>query len=147
MRRRTSVAIHAVLLVLLAAPLHYYLVNNDQRDERFAWRMFSPIRSEKCGAQFRLGPNRTALKASDTFHSAWVGLAQRGRQQIIEAMGKRLCKEFPEQELRIRVQCETRPGSTAQKKGALYDRTRETSDEDVELVTRGLFDYCETGAL
>ena len=147
MNRRTSIAIHAVLLGLLVAPLHYYLVNNDERDERFAWRMFSPIRSEKCGTQFLLGPKRTAQKASETFHSAWVGLAQRGRQQIIEAMGAELCKKFPTQELRIRVQCENRPGSTAKNKRALYDRTREASESDVELVARGLFDFCETGAL
>jgi len=147
MTRRTSIAIHAVLLVLIATPLHYYLANDDMRDERFAWRMFSPIRSEKCGTQFLLGESRTALKASDTFHSAWVGLALRGRQQVIKAMGNRLCETFPGQELRIRVQCETHPGSAAKKKGALYDRTRKASDDDVDLVARGLFDFCETGAL
>ena len=146
MTRRTSIAIHAVLLVLIATPLHYYLANDDMRDERFAWRMFSPIRSETCGTQFLLGENRTALKASDTFHSAWVGLALRGRKQVIEAMGNRLCETFPGQELRIRVQCETHPGSTP-KKGALYDRSRKASDDDVEIVAPGLFDFCATGAL
>ncbi len=147
MTRRTGIAIHAVLLVLLAAPAHYYVMNDDPRDERFAWRMFSPIRSEKCGTQFLLGEKRTALKASETFHSAWVGLAKRGRQQVITAMGTRLCEKYPDQALRIRVQCETHPGSTAKAQAALYDRAREASDEDVELVARGLFDFCETGAL
>lgn len=147
MSRRTSIAIHAVLALLLATPLHYYWVNADRRDERFAWRMFSPIRSEKCGAQFLLGVDKTPIKASDTFHSTWVGLAARGRQQIITAMGDALCEDTPGVELRIRLQCETRPGSTAGKKGALFDRRREESDDDVEIIARGLFDFCETGAL
>lgn len=147
MSRRTFIAIHAVLFVLLAAPLYYYLVNSDHRDERFAWRMFSPIRSEKCSAQFLLGPEHQALKASDTFHSAWIGLAQRGRQQIIEAMGTRLCEKFPKQELRIRVLCEQFPGSSSAKANLLYDRTRSSSDDDIELVAHGLFNFCETGAL
>ncbi len=147
MNKRTSIAVHAILVVLIAAPLQYYLLNDDRRDERFAWRMFSPLRSEKCGTQFLLGENKAPIKASDSFHSAWVGLAQRGRQQVIEAMGRVLCEQHSGQPLRIRIQCETHPGSTDGKKGALYDRRREASDDDVELVARGLFDFCETGAL
>ena len=147
MSPRTSIAIHVILALLIAAPLHYYWVNHDKRDERFAWRMFSPTRVESCGAQFLLGADKTPIKASDTFHSAWVGLAQRGRQQIIVAMGHRLCQEHPDSELHIRLQCETRPGSAAGKKGALFDQRRETSDDDVEVIARGLFNFCDTGAL
>lgn len=147
MSQRTSIAIHAILALLLATPLYYYWSGGDRRDERFAWRMFSPIRSEKCGAQFLLGVDKTPIKASNTFHSAWVGLASRGRQQVITAMGDFLCEDHPGVELRIRLQCQTRPGSTQGKKGALYDRRREETDEDVEVIARGLFNYCETGTL
>jgi len=147
MSRRTSIAIHLILALLIGAPLHYYCGNEDMRDERFAWRMFSPTRIEKCGTQFLLGEDRKPYRASQMFHTAWVGLAQRGRQQVIEAMGHRICEKNPEQELHIRVQCETRPGSSASKPGTLFDPNRSESDDDVELISRGLFDFCKTGEL
>ncbi len=146
MNRATHIAIHAVLVLLIGGPLHYYTCNGDKRDERFAWRMFSPIRSERCGTQFLLGPARKPLKASQHFHSAWVGLANRGRRQVIEAMGERLCKTFPGQELHIRVVCETEPGSTRGRKNALY-QAELPEGLAVEVTASGAFDFCQTGAL
>ena len=147
MPRRASIAIHLLLAAQILLPLHYYACNCDKRDERFAWRMFSPTRVEKCGTQFFVGDDKRPVKISKTFHNAWLGIAQRGRKQVIEAMARRLCKENPEQRVRVRVQCENVPRVSAGRPGLLYDPNREESDDEVEMVSRGLFDFCSTGAL
>src|SRR6185369_4719609 len=36
------------LLVHVAIPLHYYYLGDDLYDERFAWRMFSAVRLQRC---------------------------------------------------------------------------------------------------
>jgi hypothetical protein len=41
----------AFLAVQLLLPLHYYLVRHDPHDERFAWRMFSPMRMADCAVR------------------------------------------------------------------------------------------------
>jgi hypothetical protein len=132
--------------VQFALPLHYYLFRHDKRDERFAWRMFSPTRIERCGTQFFLGDSDRPIRASKYFHNAWVGLAQRGRQQVVESMAQRLCKDHPGQAVRVRIQCEQSPHS-ARGRRDLYDPARRDSDERIELVSAGAFDFCTTGSL
>ena len=145
MRRNTSIAIHAILAGLILIPLHYYTINRDKRDERFAWRMFSPIRSESCAAQFFI--DNTRFKASSVFHNAWVGIAQRGRTNVIKAMAQRLCDDNPGKSVRIRIQCEQFPASTLKNRRQLYDLSRRDSDDNVELVASGAFNFCDIGAL
>lgn len=97
--------IAAFIAVQLVAPLHYYVMRHDRHDERFAWRMFSPMRFVVCS-----DPDDTAIKqvnrrrpprftvgdqapvALDTvFHEAWIELARRGRYSVLERMGQTLC--------------------------------------------------------
>jgi len=40
------IAVFVIAQLLL--PLHYYLARKDPHDERFAWRMFSPMRMARC---------------------------------------------------------------------------------------------------
>lgn len=147
MSRRTSIVIHVILAALLLTPLHYYLYNTDKRDERFAWRMFSPVRVESCGTQFFVGVDPKPIKTSSKFHNAWAGIAQRGWQQAISVMTQRLCDDNPETPVRVRILCEQFPQSTADNRQLLYDPKRTESDERVQLVARGLFNFCETGSL
>ncbi len=147
MPRGASIAIHTLLAVLILLPMHYYACNGDMRDERFAWRMFSPTRIEKCSAQFFVGDEPSAIKSAQHFHNAWVGIAHRGRRQVIEAMAEALCKRNPDTAVRIRVQCEQYPGATSRNRALLYDAKQAESTDDIELVSRGLFDFCTTGAL
>jgi hypothetical protein len=37
-------------------PLHYCMANRDDHDERFAWRMFSPMRMTRCEVNKSQGP-------------------------------------------------------------------------------------------
>ncbi len=145
MTKRDAIAIHILLVALFAIPLHYYTLNYDKRDERFAWRMFSPIRSEVCATQFFVGDK--PVRASQYFHTAWVGIAQRGRKQVIVQMAQKLCDDNPGKTVRVRVQCEQTPNSTAGNRIVLSDRNREESDSQVEVVSIGLFNICEMKSL
>lgn len=147
MPQRASIAIHLLLAALILPPLYYYLASDDKRDERFAWRMFSPVRVEKCGTQIFVGDQERPTQLGASFHNAWVGVAQRGRKQVIRAMAQRLCDDNPGQAVRVRVLCEEKPQAAAAKPVMLYDPRRAESDDDIEVVSRGLFDFCATGSL
>lgn len=147
MPRRASIAIHILLAAQIVFPLHFYACNSDMRDERFAWRMFSSTRVERCSAQFFVGDALRPIRASSEFHSAWVGIAQRGRQQVIKAMAATLCDKNPDTAIRVRVQCEQTPGVAGRDKALLYEQNQEESNDKVEMVSRGLFNFCVTGDL
>jgi hypothetical protein len=83
--------IAAFLAVQLLVPLTYYTVRRDPHDERFAWRMFSPMRMVQCDPRFVVDDQPFAL--GSRFHEAWIELAKRGRYVVIEAMAAELCRE------------------------------------------------------
>ncbi len=101
-------AIAAFLLVQLAVPGTYYL-RRDRHDERFSWRMFSPIRMARCEPEAKVGGAKVALAA--TFHPAWIELAERGRRSVLEAMGRRLCRDHAGQEVVLWLRCRYLDGS------------------------------------
>ena len=65
------------LTVQLLLPLHYYLLRKDPHDERFAWRMFSPMRAAKCSVKAVIDGQPVELGTK--FHEAWIEIAQRGQ--------------------------------------------------------------------
>jgi len=91
--------------IQVLAPLHYYLVRDDKKDERWAWRMFSPTRMLSCDATFLVDNQPAQLHA--TFHEAWIEIARRGRFAVLEAMGARLCRDHPGAEVRLDLRCRT----------------------------------------
>ena len=93
----------AFLAMQLLLPLHYYTVRHDPHDERFAWRMFSPMRMTKCAAQMKVGDQPVVLGAQ--FHEAWVEVAERGRFVVIEAMAEKLCEQNPGKAVEVSVDC------------------------------------------
>ncbi len=95
--------IAAFVLVQLLLPLHYYIGRRDPHDERFAWRMFSPMRMAKCSPKVAVDGQPLALES--TFHEAWLELAQRGRFVVIEAMAEHLCKEHPGSAVTVSLDC------------------------------------------
>jgi hypothetical protein len=100
------------LTVQLILPLHYYIVRKDPHDERFAWRMFSPMRAARCSMKAVIDGQPVELTAR--FHEAWVEIAQRGRMSVIDAMGKRLCELNPGKAVDVTLQCSylDRPDAT-----------------------------------
>jgi hypothetical protein len=93
----------AFLAVQLLLPLRYYLHPRDPHDERFAWRMFSPMRMSHCTPSFEIDGKPAPIAA--TFHEAWYEIAQRGRFSVIEAMGARLCKLNPDKAVKVTLEC------------------------------------------
>jgi hypothetical protein len=99
-RGRFIIAMVASQLLL---PLHYYLARRDKHDERFAWRMFSPMRAARCQPSFWI--DGRSIEIESQFHEAWVELALRGRFVIVEAMGAKLCADHPGSVVRVLLSC------------------------------------------
>lgn len=101
--------IAAFVAIQLALPATYYLVRRDPRDERWAWRMFSPTRMEKCDPAFTVGGAPQPL--AGVFHEAWIELARRGRREVIEAMAQHLCQRHPGKSVRVTLTCTSLDGT------------------------------------
>ncbi len=93
----------AFLAVQLLLPLRYYLQPRDPHDERFSWRMFSPMRMSHCTPSFEIDGKPVNL--ASVFHEAWYEIAQRGRFSVIEAMGARLCELHPNTPVKTTLDC------------------------------------------
>ncbi len=80
------------LLVQLILPLKYYL-SDDHFDERFAWRMFSPIRVVSCDAAFfeHRDGQPVRVRVSSDVHMSWVNVFKRARLDAIQAYAERRC--------------------------------------------------------
>jgi hypothetical protein len=87
----------------LLIPLRYYVAHRDPHDERFAWRMFSPMRMVQCTATF--DRDGTSIALGREFHEAWIELASRGRFAVIEAMGAALCARYPSSRIEAHLEC------------------------------------------
>jgi hypothetical protein len=92
-----------VVVSQLLLPLHYYVARRDPHDERFAWRMFSPMRMTACKFEMKVGGK--VIDQSSEFHMAWTETARRGRLGVIEAMAARMCKKHPGTPVTIRLEC------------------------------------------
>ena len=95
------------ILVMVASqlllPLHYYINHRDPHDERFAWRMFSPMRMARCEPTFLLDGKPFAL--ATTFHEAWIDATARGRFSVVEAMGAEVCRQHPDAAVVVSLKC------------------------------------------
>ena len=107
-----GIVILVVLVAQLLIPITYYVARRDPHDERFAWRMFSPMRMTKCTPRFSLDEKPVDLTAE--FHEAWIEIARRGRFNVIEAMGAKLCEKHPGSQVHVIVDCQYvgRPAAT-----------------------------------
>ena len=95
-------AIALFVVAQLTLPLLYF-TRKDPHDERFAWRMFSPMRMARCTPSATI--NDAPFNLGGEFHEAWLELVQRGRFRVIEAMGKKLCQEHPNSAVRLSIDC------------------------------------------
>ncbi|CAN5771452.1 hypothetical protein BH11MYX3_BH11MYX3_01170 [soil metagenome] len=94
--------IAAFVAIQLLLPISYY-TRKDPHDERFAWRMFSPMRMARCRPTATI--NDAPFNLAGEFHEAWLEIASRGRFKVIEAMATRLCAEHPNSAVRISIDC------------------------------------------
>ena len=92
----------AFIVIQLCVPLLYF-TRRDPHDERFAWRMFSPMRMAQCKPRFAVNGAPVVLERE--FHEAWITLAERGRFVVLEAMAAKLCAEHPSTEVTLTIDC------------------------------------------
>jgi hypothetical protein len=87
-----SVFIVVWLALQIGVPASYYL-GRDRFDERFAWRMFSPVRMVACQTRFvdGTGGGQSLVRAGADLHEVWTGLLTRARRSIIEGFARRWC--------------------------------------------------------
>lgn len=95
--------IAAFLALQLLLPLGYYVVRDDPHDERFAWRMFSPMRMARCRSAFTVDGQPVQL--GSRFHEAWIEMASRGRFVVLEGMAEKLCKDHPGSKVGLALEC------------------------------------------
>lgn len=100
-----NLVIVAILAILVVTPLSYYTTRDDSYDERFAWRMFSPIRMVRCKVDLEVGDPPSSINLYRTFHEAWITIAQRGRLAVLRRMVERVCAENPGQPVRMHLPC------------------------------------------
>ena len=93
----------AFVAVQLLLPLRYYVAHRDPHDERFAWRMFSPMRMSGCNPTFAV--DGKPLDLGKTFHEAWIELAKRGRFVIVEDMAAHVCADHPGKKVEVTLAC------------------------------------------
>lgn len=98
------------VIVQLALPAAYYL-RSDRHDERFSWRMFSPMRMTRCQPVARVQGQPVVLSAH--FHEAWIELARRGRRSVLDELGRALCRKYPGSAVSLEVTCEYQGGARA----------------------------------
>ena len=77
--------------VQLYLPLSYYW-QDEVYDERFAWRMFSPVRMTSCDFRLWHGETLTPIKLSKSYHVVWINLAKRARLSVVNAIIGDMCE-------------------------------------------------------
>jgi formate dehydrogenase major subunit len=90
--RWVSVFIAGVVLFQLLLPLRYY-VGTDDFDERFSWRMFSPIRVTACQVRWTEGAQRSPIRVTADIHHVWYQLMKRARLDIVARYAQRRCAQ------------------------------------------------------
>ncbi len=84
-----NVMIGVFLALNVAAPLSYYL-GDDAFDERFAWRMFSPVRLAKCKVSLSDGAQQ--IRVGKKTHQVWINLMRRARRPVFEGYARQYCQ-------------------------------------------------------
>jgi len=112
-----SVIIALILVWQALLPLRYY-VSDDAFDERFAWRMFSPIRMVQCDCRWTEGEDRQKLKVTGVVHMVWLNLMRRARMDVVEGFADHRCDALraatPNPELYADMRCVMPDGSVFQ---------------------------------
>jgi hypothetical protein len=109
---RAAVAVAAVLFCgwQVATPIERHL--GDRRDERFAWRMFSPDRLQRCHAWVdvrRAAPSgKVRIVRPDLrreLHAGWIGALTRGRPRVVDAYLRSRCADESVRAVTLQRRC------------------------------------------
>jgi hypothetical protein len=118
-RRATDLFIGAWLVVQVALPLAYYLGLRAPTDERFAWRMFSAVRLDRCDVvateTVRDGASTTArrLPLRETLPVGWIVELGRNQPRVVDRFLQRACDEGGRLGVTLVRRCRAIDGSEA----------------------------------
>lgn len=121
----------AWLAFLVLVPLRYYVLpDHDPYDERFAWRMFSAVRVQRCEVEVTetLLGERRPVRLTTSLPMPWIALVERNRPAVQRGL------------LRFRCDGETDPSTVEIRSSCV-----EASGERAPTIRRAL--DCATGAL
>lgn len=108
-KRATNLFIALFVASQLAMPMSYY-AGDRTFDERFAWRMFSPIRVTSCDVRWYEGATRTRVQPYSEIGAPWVSLMARARESVIVAYARHRCAQMrgrhEQPALRVHVACD-----------------------------------------
>ncbi len=90
----SSLLIIVFIAIQIALPLSYYLGDN-AFDERFAWRMFSPVRMARCQVKVfdATSGAEEELRLGRRMHIVWINLLKRARPAVVEKVAAKFCDE------------------------------------------------------
>ncbi len=101
----------------LLVPLRYYaLSDHDPYDERFAWRMFSAVRVQRCSVAVEetLGGQPRRVQLSTAVPMPWIALVERNRPAVQRGLLHFLCERSAEPtHVEIRSECVEASGERA----------------------------------
>ena len=105
-RARVRAFFLAIVAIQLVVPLTYY-IREDPYDERFAWRMFSGIRVQRCETRaFETSEGvERELALGQLVHVAWVTHLRRNRRDVVEGLLSRRCREREVTHARVANTC------------------------------------------
>lgn len=115
-RHLVNALIAALVLASLFIPASYY-TGGDTYDERFAWRMFSGKRAERCAVQVletrRVGDTRkrTTLGLTQIIHKAWESGLKRLRPDVVGRFFDTRCGDPQVQALTLIRRCRRADGA------------------------------------
>ena len=114
-RRRVDIFIALVMIVAIGTPLSYY-VGVSGYDERFAWRMFSGKRAERCAVtvietrEVSGREQRFKLPLTRLIHKAWESGLKRLRPDIVEGFFDMRCEREGVRAIRMVRTCRQADG-------------------------------------
>jgi len=114
-RHLVNLFIAVTVLASITVPTSYY-VSADTYDERFAWRMFSGKRAERCSVQVietrkvDEGKQRTALSLTRIIHKAWESGLKRLRPDVMTRLFELRCEDPAVESLTLVRRCRRADG-------------------------------------
>jgi hypothetical protein len=107
----------AYLVVQIALPLAYYAGLRAPTDERFAWRMFSAVRLDRCEVEVsekvRGGAAETIRKLplQEIVQEAWIHELERGQPRVVDRLLRRACEDAQVREVTFSRRCRAIDGT------------------------------------
>ena len=112
---------YIIFILFLGVQMYFalsYYMGKYPWDERFAWRMFSTVRSLQCKPQAWIQNHQAkqacphhsqhkcnAVRFTQDVHMIWYNLMKRGRKEVIQSWVKRICARPQTEALYFSLQC------------------------------------------